>query len=295
MSDTDDSDYIVEHFVRPDKIGAPLVNDESADILGNFDDQKRKQIQENAIDDFGASSDGEGDEDEEESDEDEVQDHPKPKQKRSVDEHVDDGSLPAIKKRKPNTPINSDGTIGEEQVASLLKGVSKANRLVLYVTNLNFATSKERLAEYFSSAGPVKAVRIPKKRKGGFAFIEMADLTGFKVFLHHFHSLTNVLNLISVSNSPKNAFSLHNSTLDERPIKVQLSEAGTKKSANKKNILKQKNRKLAEMRKETKSFTKSGKNYDKTIKKEIAKEQLQRTIIIERKKARRANKKKNNA
>lgn len=91
----------------------------------------------------------------------------------------------------------------------------------------------------------------------------------------------------------QNAFSLHNSTLDERPIKVQLSEAGTKKSANKKNILKQKNRKLAEMRKETKSFTKSGKNYNKTIKKEIAKEQLQRTIIIERKKARRANKKKN--
>lgn len=73
---------------------------------------------------------------------------------------------------------------------------------------------------------------------------------------------------------------------------MQLSEAGTKKSANKKNILKQKNRKLAEMRKETKSFTKSGKNYDKTIKKEIAKEQLQRTKMFERKKARKANKKK---
>lgn len=72
---------------------------------------------------------------------------------------------------------------------------------------------------------------------------------------------------------------------------MQLSEAGTKKSANKKNILKQKNRKLAEMRKETKSFTKSGKNYDKTIKKEIAKEQLQRTKMFERRKARKANKK----
>lgn len=180
MSDSDDSDYIVEQYVRPDKIGAPLINDESADILGNFDDQKRKNIQENAIDDFAASSDEEGDEQEDESG-DEVQDHPEPKKNRSAEEHVDDGSLPAMKKRKPNTPINNDGTIGEEQVASLLKGVSKANRLVLYVTNLNFATSKERLAEYFSSAGPVKAVRIPKKRKGGFAFIEMADLTGFKV------------------------------------------------------------------------------------------------------------------
>lgn len=38
--------------------------------------------------------------------------------------------------------------------------------------------------------------------------------------------------------------------LDDRPIKIQLSEAGKKKSANKKNILKQKNRKLAEMRNE---------------------------------------------
>lgn len=192
MSDTDDSDYIVEQYVRPDKIGAPLINDESADILGNFDDQKRKQIQENAIDVFAASSADEEEEEDDES-EDEVQDD-YPATKRVVDEHVDDGALPAIKKRKPNTPINSDGTIGEEQVASLLKGVSKANRLVLYVTNLNFATSKERLAEYFSSAGPVKAVRIPKKRKGGFAFIEMADLTGFKVFFSiiYVSQLTNI-------------------------------------------------------------------------------------------------------
>lgn len=48
----------------------------------------------------------------------------------------------------------------------------------------------------------------------------------------------------------QNAFSLHNTMLDDRPIKIQLSEAGKKKSANKKNILKQKNRKLAEMRNE---------------------------------------------
>lgn len=183
MSDTDDSDYIVEQFVRPDTIGAPLINDESADILGNFDDQKRKNIEENAIDDYAVSSDDE--EEGEDESEDEVQDHPASR-KRQIDEHVDDGALPPMKKRNPNTPINSDGTIGEEQVASLLKGVSKANRLVLYVTNLNFATSKERLAEYFSSAGAVKAVRIPKKRKGGFAFIEMVDLTGFKVYIYKY-------------------------------------------------------------------------------------------------------------
>lgn len=80
--------------------------------------------------------------------------------------------------------------------------------------------------------------------------------------------------------------------LDERPIKVQLSEAGKKKSANKKNILKQKNRKLAEMRNESKSFSKSGKNYDKTIKKEIAKEKMQQQKMWDRMKARRANRNK---
>lgn len=104
--------------------------------------------------------------------------------------------------------------------------------------------------------------------------------------------------------------------LDDRPIKIQLSEAGKKKSANKKNILKQKNRKLAEMRNEvrksgsnnlatlndstnflnifqTKSFSKSGKNYDKSIKKEIAKEKLQQTKMWERRKARREKRKAN--
>lgn len=72
-----------------------------------------------------------------------------------------------------------------------------------------------------------------------------------------------------------------------------MSEAGKKKSANKKNILKQKNRKLAEMRNETKQFTKSGKNYDKSIKKEIEKEKLEQTKMWERRKARRNKKKVN--
>lgn len=92
--------------------------------------------------------------------------------------------------------------------------------------------------------------------------------------------------------SSQNAFALHNTMLDERPIKVQLSEAGKKKSANKKNILKQKNRKLSEMRNESKPFTKSGKNYDKTIKKEIAKEKLQQQKMWERRKARKTNRNK---
>lgn len=34
----DDSDYIVEHYIKPVKVRVPLINDERADILGNFED-----------------------------------------------------------------------------------------------------------------------------------------------------------------------------------------------------------------------------------------------------------------
>lgn len=297
MSDSDDSDYIVEHFVKPDKIGKPANNDESADLLGNFDDQKRKNIQNNAFDEEAEEepqldNEDDDDEDEEEEDDDAADEDDETELNGSDDdagEEDDDTEVTTIdqegniasttkrsatkssldrepKAKKVAKADTNSGEIGEEQITSLLRGVSKANRFVLYVTNLNFGTDKERLTQYFSQAGTVKTVRIPKKRKGGFAFVEMADVTAFK-----------------------NAFALHNSMLDERPIKVQLSEAGKKKSANKKNILKQKNRKLAEMRNETKSFTKSGKNYDKSIKKEIAKEKMQQQKIWERRKARKAN------
>lgn len=83
----------------------------------------------------------------------------------------------------------------------------------------------------------------------------------------------------------QNALALHNRTLDNYTIKVQISEAGKKKSANKKNILKQKNRKLAEMRNETKQFQRSGKGYDKTIKKEINQQKIQQNRRLAKKQA----------
>lgn len=78
---------------------------------------------------------------------------------------------------------------------------------------------------------------------------------------------------------------LHNRTLDNYTIKVQISEGGKKKSANKKNILKQKNRKLAEMRNEGKQFQRSGKGYDKTIKKEIHQQKMQQNRRLAKKQA----------
>lgn len=63
---------------------------------------------------------------------------------------------------------------------------------------------------------------------------------------------------------------------------MQVSEGGKKKSANKKNILKQKNRKLAEMRNEGKQFERSGKGFSKEIKKEIKQRKMQQERRIAR-------------
>lgn len=38
-----DSDYIVEEYIRPDKVAIPVRNDESEDLLGNFKDIQKEQ------------------------------------------------------------------------------------------------------------------------------------------------------------------------------------------------------------------------------------------------------------
>lgn len=234
LSDSDDEAYIVEDFVRPDKIRRS-VNDDSADILGNFDDEKRKAIVDNSY--YEESMDTEEDEDEEEEEEKENGD-------QNLDASTDKQHEEHLKPVKKNE-------LSETQLQQLLRGTAKPNRYVLYVTNLNFETTKKDLMEHFGVKGEVRSIRIPKKRRGGFAFVEMSSLEGYR-----------------------RGFELHNSTLDGRQIKVQFSEGGKKKSANKKNILKQKNRKLAEMRKEFKAFTKPGKFYDKEYKREKTAERL---------------------
>lgn len=199
--------------------------------MGNFDDQKRKEILEGTyreIDVIRNPNDTESDTD-----------------KESKEDSSDSDES------EENQEINTNLT--KEQLDVLMRGASKANRYVLYVTNLSFETTKEVLESVFGAKGTVKSIRIPKKRRGGFAFVEMADKESFQ-----------------------QGFTLHNTELQGRKIKVQISEAGKKKSANKKNIIKQKNRRLAEMRNEQKTFTKSGKFYDKTLKKEKAKEMLAR-------------------
>lgn len=62
-----------------------------------------------------------------------------------------------------------------------MRGISKKDHFVLYVTNLNYETTKPNLEEFFGNAGAVKSIRIPKTRRSAFAFVEMCDLNGYKV------------------------------------------------------------------------------------------------------------------
>ncbi|KAL5290228.1 hypothetical protein ACFFRR_009893 [Megaselia abdita] len=161
----------------------------------------------------------------------------------SEDEEVNEDSSDDDEIAEPTTKLTDD------QLTALLKGSGRSNRFVLYCTNISDETSKQDLINLFSQAGEVKGIRRPEGRRGKhFAFVEMVSIEGFK-----------------------NAFELHNTELNGKTLKIQISEGGKKKTANKKNILKQKNRKLAEMRNEPKAFNKSGKFFDKNIKKEIAK------------------------
>ncbi|XP_017492599.1 PREDICTED: nucleolar protein 12 [Rhagoletis zephyria] len=255
--DSSDSDYHVEEFVKPKRV-RHTANGDEADLLGNFDDVKRKEIfdgtyEEKTAEPNPSDSDDEDDAatDSEQEGVDENSQAEHSANGAAIDKALAENEAPSNDEQDETDEVKTNLT--KQQLAALMRGTAKANRHVLYVTNLNFETTGTDLEAHFSSAGTVKGVRIPKKRRGGFAFVEMADIESYQ-----------------------RGFQLHNSTLQGRTIKVQFSEAGKKKSANKKNILKQKNRKLAEMRNEQKTFTKSGKFYDKNLKKEKAKDLLAR-------------------
>lgn len=234
-----ESDYIVEEYIKPNKVRVPLINDERADILGNFVDTKLEKSKQNAETNFDPEenpfsdievSDQEDDEkdDEVEEDEDEVEDEEENEddvdseladsdndngtdtQEENVVENSDSSNEavnetnenqsdseptpeePVTQNKKPKkskkTPVektvsteNSNKELNDQQIQSLMRGASKQNRYVLYVTNLNYETTRDKLLEFFSTAGTVKSVRIPKTRKTAFAFVEMTDINGFKV------------------------------------------------------------------------------------------------------------------
>lgn len=220
---TDPSDYVVEQYIKPTKVRKRLINDERADILGNFDDDdnkfKKKMKKSNPIllseenpfadadnsDDDEVEADIENDDENEEDEENEesddqdetsnndeqseINDHvqnsdenaasePEPSELKEVPKKANKTKKPAVKIQSKST-TNKDLT--DDQVQALIRGASKKDRYVLYVTNINYSTTREILAEFFSVAGDVKSVRVPKVRRSAFAFVEMSDINGFRV------------------------------------------------------------------------------------------------------------------
>lgn len=245
-----DSDYIVEQYVKPNRVGKKLINDERADILGNFDDdddkyvkkkgKKAKNLEEIAkVSEENPFADADDDDDVDDNEEDKASENEEQNGNESdseVDNDVDvqsdaeaeneldakvdsdenmevvaDGNEssedvsiepepepepeskvpnkkePKAKKKKskpvestePSTSKKTD--LNDDQIKALIRGASKQDRFVLYVTNLNYSTNRDTLQDFFEVAGSVRSVRIPKVRKNAFAFIEMTDLNGFKV------------------------------------------------------------------------------------------------------------------
>lgn len=248
----DDSDYVVEQYIRPTKVAVPLINDERADILGNFDDddakfnkrkiKKRKEIisasEENPFDGNDDATHENGNESDiemnEENNDDEMPEknhnsnedasglefesepdtqNGSERDEKSSASQIDNDNKMEVKKNtkikekpsqsksknntlksektKPTTFKKSDKKvdISDDQMKALIRGSSKQDRYVLYVTNLNYSTTREQLTDFFGVAGSVKSIRIPKVRRSAFAFVEMADPTSFKVrkkiFIRH--------------------------------------------------------------------------------------------------------------
>lgn len=237
-----DDDYVVEQYIRPGKVRKRLINDERADILGNFDDdddkhckkksKKPKEMvivsEENPFED-GVDSEnenasenevenGEPDEDEdatsdkeeendeeiesanddesmeaEEEEEDEAtnEDHDSENVQSEPEIELPEKPQPKVKNNKEKSTEKAKSTtskkpvkkldLSDDQLKALMRGASKKDKFVLYITNLSYSTTRDTLTEFFSVAGTVKSVRIPKVRRNAFAFVEMSDITGFKV------------------------------------------------------------------------------------------------------------------
>lgn len=233
---TDGSDYIVEQYIKPSKVRKRSINDERADLLGNFDDDDTKFVkkkvktvepivftsEEDPFADAGNESEteqindenSENDENDEsdntaaerdsdasidsdtnvsaEKDDDETIDSKDVSNQIKTDEDdEDDEETPqssTSKAKKPDRKSekkakNSQKPISltDDQIKALIRGSSKQNHFVLYVTNLNYSTTREALTGFFEAAGQVKSVRVPKVRRSAFAFVEMSDIDGFKV------------------------------------------------------------------------------------------------------------------
>ena len=172
MSDSD-SDYNVESYIKPTATRSTYENDdnylseeENSDKSENSDESA-----ESVIDDIK-------------------------EQIKDDSQCVLTKELPNEKKRKEKSnedPVeNKKQKVAEESFDRRKKQkvveepVRTNNRFILYVSNLSTDTTKTMLEAFFADCGPLKSVRIPKKRLSRFAFVEMRDFDGYKVVNFYF-------------------------------------------------------------------------------------------------------------
>lgn len=196
MSESD-SDYDVEEFIKPDTIRRTYNNE---DQLSEPEEESQDE-----------SDKSEG----EKSEEDEAE----------------------IKTQSCKLNNGTNGTNGftESDVSEPVKvpppqssEPAKTNsRFILYVTNLTAEITRTILEDFFSDAGAVKSIRIPKIRMGCYAFVEMKDFEGYKVSQHHLH-IERDFNIDSFQNGLK----FNNREIDGRKIQVYEGSKNKKHTTN---------------------------------------------------------------
>ncbi|CAG9802152.1 unnamed protein product [Chironomus riparius] len=170
MSDSD-SDYNVESYIKPTAKRSTYENDDNY-----LSEEKESNNSEKS--------------DNEESEEEVIDDIKE--QIKQDSQCVLPKELPNEKKRKEiptelPTENNKKQKVPEQPFdkRKQLKVVEEEpvrtnNRFILYVSNLSSETTKTMLEAFFADCGPLKSVRIPKKRLSRFAFVEMIEFEGYK-------------------------------------------------------------------------------------------------------------------
>lgn len=160
-SDSSDSEYNVDLYFNPTVKRTTYNNDDDAYLSehGDFDESD----EENKKQETDSENEGkEGGTDENESEGMEITEESQ-----------------CILNKKSKQTINQGAQKKEEIEENEEEPIRTNNRFILHVSNLSETISKQMLEIFFSEAGDLKSVRMPRNRK--IAFIEFKNLISLKV------------------------------------------------------------------------------------------------------------------
>lgn len=226
--ESDDNDATLDTSTLTQEDSDDL-NDDDQDEEDDDDDEEDDDDDEE--DDDGAENDSEDDDAEDDDAEDDDDDED---ENDNEDEKQESNNVQA----KPSKPVPPPKDNNDE----------KKKRYVLFVANLPWTCKREDITEHFKKVGELVDVRIPMSQENkprGFAYVEVKDQQAFEVNTI-IQSYVNGIN-ISIIFLQK-GLSLEGTFIGGRPIRVQYSESGKKKSEYAKNNFKAKNFKLQAMR-----------------------------------------------